>query len=199
VSPRPLQVRRRARVSLGLALALLLSAPLAHTAVAPAASPVSGRLLLPDFPSLGPSASDSVSIALDAPLLAIAARFLNAGDPDERALQELIRGLQGVYVKSYSFDRDFAYPEGDVAAVRRQLAAPDWQRIVEVHDVKQQTAVDIYLCQAGEKTTGLALIATEPRQFTIVNIVGLIDLDKLHRLEGHFGIPKLDHPSGGRR
>ena len=39
---------------------------------------------------------------------------------------------------------------------------------------------------------GLALIASEPRQFTIVNIVGAIDLDKLHKLEGQFGVPKLD-------
>jgi len=36
------------------------------------------------------------------------------------------------------------------------------------------------------------LIASEPRQFTIVNIVGAIDLDKLHKLEGQFGVPKLD-------
>jgi hypothetical protein len=36
------------------------------------------------------------------------------------------------------------------------------------------------------------LIASEPRQFTIVNIIGAIDLDKLHKLEGQFGVPKLD-------
>jgi hypothetical protein len=39
---------------------------------------------------------------------------------------------------------------------------------------------------------GLALIASEPREITIVNIVGAIDLDKLHKLEGQFGVPKLD-------
>ncbi len=44
---------------------------------------------------------------------------------------------------------------------------------------------------ASQTTRGLAIIATEPRQFTVVNIVGSIDLDKLHKLEGRFGIPKL--------
>jgi hypothetical protein len=44
----------------------------------------------------------------------------------------------------------------------------------------------------NNQATGLALIASEPRQFTIVNIVGAIDLDKLHKLEGQFGVPKLD-------
>jgi hypothetical protein len=44
----------------------------------------------------------------------------------------------------------------------------------------------------NNRAVGLALIASEPRQFTIVNIVGAIDLDKLHKLEGQFGVPKLD-------
>jgi hypothetical protein len=44
----------------------------------------------------------------------------------------------------------------------------------------------------NNQAIGLALIASEPRQFTIVNIIGAIDLDKLHKLEGQFGVPKLD-------
>jgi hypothetical protein len=36
------------------------------------------------------------------------------------------------------------------------------------------------------------VIASEPREFTIVNIVGSIDLDKISQLEGQFGIPKMD-------
>jgi hypothetical protein len=38
----------------------------------------------------------------------------------------------------------------------------------------------------------MALVASEPRQFTIVNIVGSIDLKKLHQLEGRLGVPNLD-------
>jgi hypothetical protein len=47
---------------------------------------------------------------------------------------------------------------------------------------------------ANNQAIGLALIASEPRQFTLVNIVGAIDLDKLHRLEGQFGVPKAPTP-----
>jgi hypothetical protein len=39
---------------------------------------------------------------------------------------------------------------------------------------------------------GLALISSEPRELTIVNIVGVIDLEKLRKLEGQFGVPKID-------
>ena len=38
---------------------------------------------------------------------------------------------------------------------------------------------------------GLAVLAIEPKEFTIVNIVGAIDLERLHRLEGQLGVPKL--------
>jgi hypothetical protein len=160
------------------------------------AAPPSARLLLPDFATLGPTATDSVAITLDAPLLAFAARFLDSGKPDERDVKEMIGNLQGIYVKSYSFDKSFAYPAADIDAVRKQLALPGWQQIVQTRSARQQTAVDIYICLLQQKPIGLAVIATEPRQFTIVNIVGAIDLDKLHKLEGRFGVPKLPAAEG---
>jgi hypothetical protein len=39
---------------------------------------------------------------------------------------------------------------------------------------------------------GLAIISAEPRQLTLVNIIGPIDLEKLSQLQGQLGIPKLD-------
>jgi hypothetical protein len=160
-------------------------------APSPGARVPPAKLLLPDFSSLGSAATDSVAITLDASLLAFAARFLDTGDPDERSVKEMIGGLQGIYVRSYTFDKAFAYPASDIAAIRKQLGAPCWQQIVQTRSSKQQTAVDIFICQAQQKPLGLAVIATEPRQFTIVNIVGAIDLEKLHRLEGRLGVPKL--------
>lgn len=161
-----------------------------------AASPPSARLLLPDFSALGATATDSVAITLDAPLLAFAAKFLDSADPDQRAVQEMIGGLQGIYVKSYTFNKPFAYPATDVEAVRKQLNAPGWQQIVQVRSGEKQSAVDIFVCQVQSKPIGLAIIATEPRQFTVVNIVGAIDLDKLHKLEGRFGVPRLPPVEG---
>ena len=39
--------------------------------------------------------------------------------------------------------------------------------------------VDVYVCIEDDKVQGLAVIASEPREFTIVNIVGSIDIDKI--------------------
>ena len=51
--------------------------------------------------------------------------------------------------------------------------------------------------RTGDQVSGLAVLATDPKELTVVNIVGPIDLEKLTQLEGQFGIPDLDlepHP-----
>jgi hypothetical protein len=149
-------------------------------------------LKLPAFSGLEDKASESVTITLDAALLGLAGRFLDAEKPEDAAVKEVIQGLTGIYVRSFTFDSDFVYRKSDVDSVRRQLAAPGWQRLVEVRSRKQGSDVDIYLSMEGDKVRGLAIIASEPRELTIVNIVGSVDLQKLHRLEGRFGVPRLE-------
>jgi hypothetical protein len=150
------------------------------------------KLVIPEFAGLAQKASESVTITLDPALLAMAARFLDGNDPQDAATKEVIKGLRGIYVRSYTFDKDSAYQQADIDAVRAQLSAPGWNRLVQTQSRKTRANVDIYIMIDNNQAVGLALIASEPRQFTIVNIIGAIDLDKLHKLEGQFGVPKLD-------
>jgi hypothetical protein len=150
------------------------------------------RLAIPNFSALSQKATESVSITLDPGLLGLAAKFLDANDPQEAATRDVLKGLQGIYVRSFTFDKDSAYQQSDIEAVRSQLTAPDWNRLVQTHSRKTHADVDIYIMIDRSQAIGLVLIASEPRQFTVVNIVGAIDLDKLHKLEGQFGVPKLD-------
>ena len=128
--------------------------------------------------------------------------FLNREDPEEAAAKKLVHSLTGIYVRKFTFDDDFAYPKADIDGVRRQLAAPGWSRIVEARSKKDNTNVDVFMLIDGGKAQGLAIIASEPREFTIVNIVGNIDLEQLHELEGKFGVPELadrDRQEAGAR
>jgi Domain of unknown function (DUF4252) len=172
------------KYTLPLLLALLAPA-LGWTAPNP-------KLAMPEFAGLAQRAAESVTITLDTALLAMAGRFLDGNDPQDAATKEIIKGLRGIYVRSYTFDKDSAYQQADIDAVRSQLSAPGWNRLVETRSRKTRANVDIYIMIDNDQAVGLALIASEPRQFTIVNIVGAIDLDKLHKLEGQFGVPKLD-------
>jgi len=76
--------------------------------------------------------------------------------------------------------------------MRRQLSAPGWSQLVSAHKREPKEDVEVYLCAENEKILGIAVVASEARSFTIVNVIGSIDIDKLAKLEGQFGIPKVD-------
>src|SRR5260370_28740332 len=90
---------------------------LARMAVAAPTAP----LKLPDFDTLAEKAAQSVNIPLDSNLLGLAAGFLDSSKPEDAAAKELVAGLRGVYVRSYTFDHDFVYAAADIDAVRKQL------------------------------------------------------------------------------
>lgn len=171
--------------------AILMFALLALPALAAAAEP--GRLQLPDLSALSKIATQSVDISLDPSLLHLATGAIgsDSGDNNSAAVNDLVKGIRGIYVRSYTFKAPGEYSKADVKALRAQLLAPGWQAVVSTHDLKQGSAVDIYLLRNGDRTEGVAIIATEPRELTIVNIVGSIDLSKLAQLQGQFGVPKV--------
>ena len=168
--------------------ALLLASP----ACAQSKPSLRGQLTLPEFAALADKASESVSVTLDANLLGMGCRFLSAEDPEEAKAKKLCTSLRGIFVRHFTFDSDYAYPKADIDRVRRQLSAPGWNRIVEARSKKENTDVDVFVLIEGDKAQGLSIIASQPREFTIVNIVGNIDLEDLHELEGQFQIPKLE-------
>lgn len=173
---------------------ILMATLCAAASIAVASEP--GRLELPDFSALAKKASQSVVISLDPSLLRLASGLFSAdADPADASTKELISGLKGVYVRSFHFDDDDIYSQSDVDAVRARLSAPAWQPLVSTHDRKQHSDVDIYVRRVGSHTEGLAIIAQHPRELTIVNIVGSIDLAKLSQLQGQFGIPRFDGKS----
>jgi hypothetical protein len=164
---------------------LLLFASVAAAAAEP-------RLNIPEFKGLSEKAAETVVITLDTSLLGMAARFLDDTNPEDAAVKEVLTGIKGIYVTSYTFDKPFDYPKGDVDAVRKQLSTPGWSRLMEVRSRKEQSNVDIFISLENDRANGLAIVASEPLEFTIVNIVGSVDLDKLRKIEGKFGVPKLE-------
>ena len=43
----------------------------------------------------------------------------------------------------------------------------------------------------GQQINGLTVLSIEPKELTVVNVVGPVDLEKLASLEGNLGIPEL--------
>lgn len=150
------------------------------------------RLDLSFLNDLEDRAEEVVDITLDASMLRIASKFLSAADVDEREMREIgdiVRALEGIYVRSYEFEREGQYDRRLIDRVRSQLG-PTWKPLVTVRS-KRKENVNIYADMRGDRVHGLVVIAAEPRELTIVNIVGPIDIEKLASLEGQFGIPEI--------
>jgi hypothetical protein len=150
-----------------------------------------GQLALPEFAALADKASETVNVTLDSNILGMACRFLSTEDPEEAKAKKVCTSLRGVYVRHFTFDSDFAYPKSDIDRVVRQLSGPGWSQLVDAKSRKENTDVKVYVLIDGEKAQGLSIIASQPREFTIVNVVGSIDLEQLHDLK-NLGVPDLE-------
>lgn len=157
------------------------------------AAPLHAQRLNLDFPGLADRASESTDVTLDGPMLRLASKFLNDRDPDERQARDLIKSLTGIYVHSYEFEHEGEYDRSVVEKVRAQLG-PNWKPMVTVRS-KFKENVDIFLDMRGDNVAGLLIVSAEPRELTLVNLVGTIDLDKLASLDGEFGIPHISTSS----
>ena len=148
------------------------------------------RLQLDNLSRLSAQAAEVTDISLDPSLLQLAGNFLSGKDAESAAIKQLINDLRGVYVKSFKFDRDGAYTPADVQSIRNQLKG-GWNRLVATESKKAQEVVEIHSWRDGDRSGGLTILVAEPRELTVVNIVGPIDLARLAVLRGQFGIPNF--------
>ena len=149
------------------------------------------KLQLDQLDALANKASGTVDVKLDERLLQTTAKFFTGKDSDDAEVREVIKGLKGIYVKSFTFEKEGEYSPAEVESVMSQLRGGAWNKIVAVKSRKASENVEVYLNTAGDQINGLAVLSVNAKEFTVVNIVGPIDLEKLSKLEGQFGVPDL--------
>jgi hypothetical protein len=167
-----------------LAACLAILVPVTGAAAGP-------ELKIPDFSQLHSKATESTDITIDGVLLKIAKQFAKAHEEDDQEALSILSDIKSVRVRSFQFDSDDAYSQADVESVRKQLAAPGWSPLVQTHTREPREDVDVFLNTDDGKIRGVAVVTMEPRGFTIVNIIGNIDIEKLAKIEGQLGIPKV--------
>ena len=148
------------------------------------------RIQTASLDHLAAKASQTVDVNIDERLMKMASKLFSDKNIDEKEIKQLLAGIKGIYVKSFEFEADGQYTAADVESIRTQVRGPSWSRMVNVTS-KKDGGLEVYLSFQGELVNGLAVIATDDREFTVVNIVGPVDVDKLTKLEGQFGVPDL--------
>ena len=154
----------------------------------------SAKLQMDQLDSLASKASETIDVKLDEHLMQMTAKFFVSKDPDDAEIRELIKGVKGIYVKSFTFEKEGEYSPAEIDSVISQVRGGAWSKIIGVTSKKDGDNVEVYLNTAGDQINGLAVLSIEPKEFTVVNIVGPINLEKLVQLEGQFGVPYLNLP-----
>jgi hypothetical protein len=152
--------------------------------VAPSAYAQNAKLDLSHLDKLAKKASEVTNVNLGDPMLKLAADTIGATKQGEKgaAIQGVVRNLKGIYVKSFEFSKLGQYNRSDIESVLKQLQTGSWKPVINVKEEKSGETTDIYVMEEGGGIVGMAIVAAEPKELTIVNLVGPIDLSQLGAL-----------------
>ena len=140
---------------------------------------------------LAARASDVTEVTLGKNMLAFAAKFMNGKDKDEAATRQLIEGLDGIYVRSYEFDKEGQYSMGDIEKLRQYFETNEWSPMVRERERKTGETTDVMVKLLNGEAHGLFVLSVEPKELTIVLILGPVRMEDLGKLKGIGGLSVL--------
>jgi hypothetical protein len=140
---------------------------------------------------LAARASNVTEVTLGKNMLAFAAKFMNGKDKDEAATQHLIEGLDGIYVRSYEFDKDGQYSMEEIEKLRQAFETSEWTPMVRERERKTGETTDVMVKLVNGEAHGLFILTVEPKELTIVLILGPVRMEDLGKLKGIGGLSVL--------
>jgi Domain of unknown function (DUF4252) len=160
-----------------------VSSALAQTSPLPLPPPVEKELAA--------RASNVTEVTLGKNMLAFAAKFMNGKDQDEAATRHLIEGLDGIYVRAYEFDKEGEYSMDDIQKLRQYFETTEWSPMIHEHERKTGETTDVMVKLVNGETHGMFILAVEPKELTIVLILGPVRMEDLGKLKGIGGLGAL--------
>jgi hypothetical protein len=156
---------------------------LAQTETLPAPSPIEKELAA--------RASNVTEVTLGKNMLAFAAKIMNGKDDDDAEARHLIEGLEGIYVREYEFDKEGQFSPDEVGQLRKYFETSEWSPIVKERERKNNASTDVMVKLVNGESHGMFILEVEPRELTIVLILGPIKMDELSKLKGLSGLDAL--------
>ena len=145
---------------------------------------------------LAARASDVTEVTLDKNMLGFASKFMDRKDKDQDSVRQLIQGLDGVYVRSYEFDKEGQYSMDQIDSLRKTFETPEWSPMVRERERKTGETTDVLVKLVNGEPHGMFILTAEPKELTIVLIMGPIRLDQLSELNGIAGLGALGDVAG---
>jgi len=178
-------------------LILILSAAIAGPLMAQS----SGGASLPPSPpvekELAARASDVTEVTLDKNMLAFASKFMNGKHDHDAEAQQLIQGLDGIYVRDYEFDKEGDYTPEQVDQLRQYFETSAWTPMVRDREKKSRESTDVMVKLVNGESHGMLILSIEPKEISVVLILGPIRMDQLGAIKGLSGLSALGNVANG--
>jgi hypothetical protein len=177
------QEMKNSMMALALGLIFFGVPALAQTSPLPLPSPVEKELAA--------KASNVTEVTLGKNMLGFASKFMNDKDSDDAATRQLIEGLDGIYVRNYEFDKEGAYSMDEIDKLRQYFETSEWTPIVRNREKKNGESTDVMVKMVNGQSHGVFILSAEPKELSIVLILGPIRMDQLGALSGLGGLGGL--------
>ncbi|HEY1646901.1 MAG TPA: DUF4252 domain-containing protein [Terracidiphilus sp.] len=164
---------------------------LALPALSQTASSSSLPLPPPVEKELAAKAANVTEVTLGKNMLGFAAKFMDGKDSDQAATRQLIEGLDGIYVREYEFDKEGEYSTDEIDKLRQYFETSEWSPIVRERERKNGETTDVMVKLVNGESHGMFILEAEPKELTIVLILGPIRMDQLGALGGLGGLGAL--------
>jgi hypothetical protein len=163
----------------------------AEFALAQSPSPSPLPLPAPLEKELAARAANVTEVTLDKNMLGFAAKFMDSKEKDQAQASQLIQGLDGIYVRDYEFDKEGEYSMDDVEKLRQAIETPEWTAMVRDRERKGAEMTDVMVKMVNGENKGMFILSAEPKELSIVLILGTIRMDQLGMLKGLGGLGGL--------
>jgi hypothetical protein len=140
---------------------------------------------------LASRASNVTEVTLGKSMLGFAAKFMNGKDQDEAATRHLIENLDGIYVRDYEFDKEGQYSLDEIEKLRQYFETAEWTPIVRARERRTGETTDVMVKMVNGETHGMFILNAEPKELSIVLILGPVRMEDLGRLKGLGGLGAL--------
>ncbi len=169
--------------------------------VAPACaqtSPSPFPLPTPIEKELATRAANVTEVTLGKGMLDFAAKFMDKSDKDQAAVQQLIEGLDRASTSAITNSTKRASTRRTSSnRLRQAFGTPEWTPMVHERETKDGgESTDVMMKMVNGEPQGIFVLDAEPKELTIVLILGPIRMDQLSELQGLSGLGGVLGPAG---
>ena len=147
-----------------------------------------------DFGAFNPSEDGAfVEIKVNSSLINMAARLTEESEPE---IARILGGLRSIHINVLKFDpKDRQDIQSRIQSIRRQLDAPEWEKIVNVKEEKED--VGIYVQLDGEESIeGVVVSVINEGEAVLIHVDGSIRPEELAQVGERLNLEPLKQLEG---